>query len=118
VTGEQQKVATAGYIRLIERSIDDGRFRELLETDPDAALQDLGLWVTDPDERAMVARRLAEGIKSPVAPGGEGCHVGVLVVVGVAIGTNLSAPEMEDPETYRREIRARVAEAVQEQGQG
>jgi hypothetical protein len=111
----QRKVDSAGYIRLIERSVDDGRFRELLEADPDAALRDIGLWVTEPAERELVALRLAETLKAPDQLGGEGAHVGVLVVVGVAIGTNLVESELGDREVYRREIRARVDAAIQEQ---
>ncbi|GHG78962.1 hypothetical protein [Streptomyces griseocarneus] len=118
MTTDNRKAETAGYIRLIERSIDDGKFRDLLAEDPDSALKDIGLWVDDPEERALMAKRLKETIKAPERVGEEGAHVAVLVVVGVCIGTNLSVPEMADPVAYRQEIRNRAARAVEEQIEG
>jgi hypothetical protein len=121
VTSQQQqknvepKVESTGYVRLIERSINEGQFRELLASDPDAALKDIGLWVNDPDERALMAKRLGESIKGPQAPGEEVACTACLVIVGVAIGTNLSERELADREVYRREIRARVAKVIEGQ---
>ncbi|MEV4925003.1 hypothetical protein [Streptomyces roseoverticillatus] len=109
---QQQKVESTGYVRLIERSINEGTFRQLLSSDPDAALKDIGLWVNDPDERALMAERLTESIKSPQPAGEEVACTACLVIVGVAIGTNLSEHELADREIYRREIRARVARVI------
>ncbi|MGF0176012.1 hypothetical protein ACQF36_37795 [Streptomyces sp. Marseille-Q5077] len=116
MTKEERGAETTGYLRLIGRSIEDASFRDLLQSDPDAALKDIGFWVTDPDERELVAKRLSENVRRPIdPPGGEGAHVGILAAVGVAIGTNLSVPEMADPEVCRQAIRARVAKAMEEQ---
>lgn len=104
-----------GYLRLIERSVDEGGFRSMLASDPDAALREVGLLVNDPDQRALVAKRLEEQVAVSADVGGEAAHVAVLVVIGVAIGTNLVTEELEDPVAFRSALKERVNKAIAEQ---
>lgn len=89
----------------------DAGFRERLDRQPVEALREIGVTMSSATKARLVGKRLAEVIPAGVGrPGGEVAHVAVLVVVGVAIGTNLKTDELRDREAYRKAVRARVQE--------
>lgn len=92
-------------------------FRDRLEKEPISALGELGIEISSSAKATLIGKRLSELIPvGPSRPGGEVAHVGVLVVVGVAIGTNLRVDELKDRIRYRKAVQERVREVIAAKG--
>lgn len=95
----------------LDRVVIDADFRQRLDKRPVEALGEIGVTMSSAAKAKLVGKRLAEMLPAGLGrPGGEVAHPGVLVVVGVAIGTNLKTDELRDRDVYRKAIRARVEE--------
>jgi hypothetical protein len=99
------------FATALDKVVTDPAFRERLDRDPVNALGEIGVEISSRTKATLVGKRLAELIPVGIGrPGGEVMHPGVLVVVGVAIGTNLRVDELKDRVRYRKAVRARIAE--------
>jgi hypothetical protein len=98
----------ANFSKALDRVVTDASFRRRLEKEPVAALSDIGVDISSKTKAALIGKRLSEILPGQLVPGGEVAHVGVLVVVGVAIGTNLRVDELKDRELFRKQVQDRV----------
>lgn len=106
------------YLKAMDRLVSDPSFRQRLETKPVETLQEIGVEITPAAKAKLVGKRLSELLPGRVSPGGEVAHTGVLVVVGVAIGTNLIVEELDNSEVYRKQVQNRVGAVLRKKQRG
>ena len=96
------------FASALDKVVMDEAFRDRLDRTPVEALDEIGIEIASPTKAALVGKRLAELVPLDRPGHGPEAHVAVLVVVGVAIGTNLSVDNLKDRLKYRRAVRAEV----------
>jgi hypothetical protein len=104
---------TGDFAGALDKIVIDAAFREKLDRNPIEAFAEIGVEI-NPDAKAILAgKRLSEMLPTHGGhPGDTQACVACLVVVGVAIGTNLSVRDLGNRASYRKAIRAHTSKAI------